>query len=213
MAADVRNTAGFKALATQVSAELLLRGLDVQQVAVVNVLAHMVGLVAQQLGIQPRAALRYIEPGVVADQIAAAGDPDTDGAKDVHAVRPVRVDERRLTMDRWVPGRPLMALAQAAKYASSNGDTRSVQHALDLISELGMAVNADRDSDCMQVPVGLLDEAAEITDRAAQRIEADGWSSCPCGEDHGQRDLDAKVAAAFREDALRMRHLRDAGDD
>ncbi|GAA2931233.1 hypothetical protein GCM10011428_55900 [Streptomyces violaceus] len=78
--ADIRNTKAFKALATQTEAELLTRGLDVVSVAVTNVLAHNVEMVADQLGIQPRSALRYIEPTAVADQIAKASAVDTDGA-------------------------------------------------------------------------------------------------------------------------------------
>ena len=92
--ADIRNSKAFKALAAQTEAELLTRGLDVVSVAVHNVLAHNVTLVAERLGIQPRSALRYIEPAAVADQIAQASAPDTEGSHTVHGVRPVRVDDR-----------------------------------------------------------------------------------------------------------------------
>lgn len=71
-----------------------------------NVLAHNVEMVADRLGIQPRFALRYIEPSAVADQIAKASAVDTDGAHTVHGVRPVRVDDRTVFMPRWVCSRP-----------------------------------------------------------------------------------------------------------
>ncbi|TJZ94744.1 hypothetical protein [Actinacidiphila oryziradicis] len=207
MAADIRNTAPFKALAAQTDAELLTRGLEVDPVAVRNVLAHMVGLVADRMGIQPRSALRYVDASATADTIAKASDPDTAGAENVHAVRPVRVDDREIVMPRFAPGRPLMALAQAAKYASGNGDRRITNHALDLITELGAATSANLDSPDMRVAVGVLDEAADILERVAAHIEAGGWSLCQCGEDH-QGGLDAKVAATMRGDADFARQLR-----
>ncbi|TJZ97134.1 hypothetical protein [Actinacidiphila oryziradicis] len=207
MAADIRNTAPFKALAAQTDAELLTRGLEVDPVAVHNVLAHMVNLVADRMGIQPRSALRYVDPSATADTIAKAADPATAGAENVHAVRPVRVDDREVVLPRFAPGRPLMALAQAAKYASGNGNQRITDHALDLITELGAATSADLDSPDMRVAVGVLDEAADILERVAARIETDGWSLCQCGEDH-QGGLDTKVAATMRGDADFARQLR-----
>ncbi|MFZ4284606.1 hypothetical protein [Streptomyces rhizosphaericola] len=210
--ADIRNTKAFKALATQTEAELLTRGLDVVSVAVTNVLAHNVELVAGRLGIQPRSALPYIEPSAVADQIAKASAIDADGAHTVNGVRPVRVDDRTVYMPRWVCSRPLMALAQAVKYASSNGDSRTVQHATDLIFEIGLAIGADSASDSAGVPLGLLDEAADIIEQVAARIETDGWSVCPCGEEHGQSAADIKVPGVMRGDAELIRKIRAKGD-
>lgn len=206
--ADIKHTAAFKALATQTEAELLTRGLDVVPVAVHNVLAHNVRMVADRLGIQPRSALRYIEPSAIADQIAKAGDPAAEGAEAVHGVRPLRVDERMVTMPRWVCSRPLMALTQAIKYASNNGDSRTVQHAADLAFELGVVVGADPDDDCVHIPVGVLDEAVHVIEHVADRIETSGWSLCPCGENHGQDQVDAKVPDALRGDAELVRTMR-----
>jgi hypothetical protein len=77
--------------------------------AVHDVLAHAVATVAAHLDVQSRAALRHIEPSVIADRIAEAGDPAADGAQDVHSVRPLRTDERKLSVPRWLCSRPLMA--------------------------------------------------------------------------------------------------------
>ncbi|MFJ5035502.1 hypothetical protein ACIQB5_47580 [Streptomyces sp. NPDC088560] len=77
--ADIKNTQGFKALLAQTEAELLTRGLDVVPVGVHNVVAHAVNTVAERVGIQPRSALRYIDPSVIADQIAKAGAESTAG--------------------------------------------------------------------------------------------------------------------------------------
>jgi hypothetical protein len=208
MAADIRNTAPFKALAAQTDAELLTRGLEAEQVAVRSVLAHMVNLVADRMGIQPHSALRYVDPSAAADTIAEAADPETPGGENVHAVRPVRVDGREVVLPRFALGPPLMALAQAAKYASGNGNQRIADHALDLITELGAAATADLDSLDMRVAVGVLDEAADILDRVATRIEGGDWSLCQCGEDCDQRGLDTKVAATMRGDADFARRLR-----
>ena len=51
---DIRKAAAFKALAAQTEAEMLTRGLNVEPVAVHNVLAHMVTMVADRMGIQAR---------------------------------------------------------------------------------------------------------------------------------------------------------------
>ncbi|MFI5748902.1 hypothetical protein ACIBBE_23905 [Streptomyces sp. NPDC051644] len=205
--ADIKNTQGFKALLAQTEAELLTRGLDVVPVGVRNVLAHAVNTVAERMGIQPRSALRYIDPSVIADQIAKAGAESTDGTGGAHGIRPFRLENRTVPTDRCVAGRPLMALAQAAKYATSNGDSRTAQHAIDLICEIGSAI-ADLDSELAPVPAAVLDETAQILDRVADKIEKEGWSVCPCGEDHGQARADAAVPAVMRDDADLVRTVR-----
>ncbi|WP_331727150.1 hypothetical protein OG871_39500 (plasmid) [Kitasatospora sp. NBC_00374] len=209
---DIRSSKAFQALATQTEAELLTRGLDVVPVAVTNVLAHNVTVMAQRLGIQPRSALRYIEPSAVADQIADASALGTNGADTVHGVRPVRGDQRTAFMPRWVCSRPLMALAQVIKFASSNDDSRTVQHATDLVFEIGLAIGADSASDSAGLPVGLLDEAADLIEQVAGHVEADGWSVCPCGEDHGQGATDARVVDVMRGDAELFRKIRAKAD-
>ncbi|MFW6724210.1 hypothetical protein ACHZ98_29480 [Streptomyces sp. MAR4 CNY-716] len=205
--ADIQNTQGFKALLAQTEAELLTRGLDVVPVGVRNVLAHSVNTVAERMGIQPRSALRYVDPSVIADQIAKAGAESTDGSEAAHGIRPFRLDNRTVPTDRCGTGRPLMALAQAAKYATSNGDPRAAQHAIDLICEIGAAI-AEPDRDHAPVPAGVLDETVQILERVAQKIEKDGWSICPCGEDHGQARADAAVPAVMRADADLVRTMR-----
>jgi hypothetical protein len=210
--ADIRNTRPFKELATQTEAELLTRGLDVVSVAVTNVLAHNVAMVADRLGIQPRSALRYIEPSAVADQIAEATDTDTEGAHTVHGVRPVRIDDRTVHMPRWVCSRPLMALAQAVKYASNNGDSRTVEHAADLIFEIGLALSVDSKIDDAGLPIGLLDEAAEIIERVADHIDNNGWSICLCDEEHGQSEADQRVPDVMHGDVELIRKIRAQAD-
>jgi hypothetical protein len=204
------NSQGFKALLARTEAELHTRGLVVVPVAVRNVLAHAVDRAAEGMGIQPRSALRYVDPAVIADQIAQAGAESADGAEQAHGIRPVRMDDRTVPTCRGVTGRPLMALSQAAKYATSNGDSRTAQHAIDLVCEIGAAIAAP-DPDVAPIPVGVLDETVQVLERVAQKIEG-GWSVCPCGEDHGQLRVDAAVPAVMREDVGLVRTLR-AGID
>ncbi len=47
--------------------------------------------------------------------------------------------------------------------------------------------------------------------RAVARIETDGWSVCPCGEEHGQSEAAAKVPGVMRGDAELMRKVRAKG--
>ncbi|WP_406300976.1 hypothetical protein OG948_59860 (plasmid) [Embleya sp. NBC_00888] len=210
--ADIEESTTYKSLVTRIRAALSERGLDAEPVAVRNVLTHAVATLAERLDVGPRAVLLYIEPDVIADQIAAAADPAAEGSDYVHGVRPARPDARSVPTPRHACSRPLMALTQALKYASTNGDSRTVQHAADLAFELGVAVGADPDRDRVDIPVGVLDEAADILDHVADRIESHGWSLCPCGDKHGQARIDAQVLDALRGDADLVRTTR-AGVD
>jgi hypothetical protein len=196
---DIRNTTAFKAVAANVTADLLTRGLDVQDVTVVNILAAKVEDVAARAGMTPQAALKYCDPAVIAGHIADFAADSHDGS---FAIRPVRTDHRTVLLRRRVLGRPMMALAQAAKFANSNDAGPVVSHATDLLTELGEAIGTRQDDgDHAPVPVGVLTEAADLLRLAADRLSDRAWSSCPCGEEHGQKDMDPQVAKALRADA------------
>jgi hypothetical protein len=77
--ADITDTAAFKAVAAQVTAELLTRGLDVLDVTVVNILAEKVKQVAEGADMLPKTALGYIKPEVVAGYIADFAAASYDG--------------------------------------------------------------------------------------------------------------------------------------
>ncbi|GAA2672678.1 hypothetical protein GCM10010400_38410 [Streptomyces aculeolatus] len=104
--ADIQNTQGFKALLAQTEAELLTRGLDVVPVGVRNVLTHAVNTVAERMRIQSRSALRYVDPSVIADQIAKAGAESTDGSEAAHGILPLRLDNRTVPTAGGSPGAP-----------------------------------------------------------------------------------------------------------
>jgi hypothetical protein len=202
---DIQENVEFKAIVAQTSAVLLTRGVEVEPVAVRDVVALMVGSVAEQIGMDQEEALHLVRPEAVAEAITAAADPGREGAEDVHAVRPVRVDARAVAVPVSVAGRLVMAAAQAGKYAALNGDGRTAAHALDLATELGAALSDAGTGDEAGTPVGVLSELAAITETVAVRVERGGWSICPCGEQHGQDDADAGMPATLRADAALAR--------
>ncbi|MBB1242377.1 hypothetical protein GL263_02130 [Streptomyces durbertensis] len=202
---DIHTTVAFKSLTAQTSAVLLTRGMEVEPTAVQGVLAHVVTVTAERTGLDEEEALHLVTPEAVADLIAQAADERLDGAEDVHAVRPVRVDARTVPADLGTLGRLVMAAAQAGKYAATNHDRRAAAHLMDLATELGAALIPDNDP---TVPVGVLDELADQLDRTIAHIEDGEWSICPCGENHDQDDVDAGAARTMRHDATLARHLR-----
>lgn len=198
---DIQENVDFKAIVAQTSAVLLTRGVEVEPVAVRDVVVLMVRSVAERIGMDHEEALHLVQPEMVAEAITAAADPGREGAEDVHAVRTVRVDARTVAVPVRVAGRLVMAAAQVGKYASLNGDGRTASHALDLATEIGAALASAGTGDEAKTPVGVLTELASITETVALRVERDGWSICPCGEEHDQNEVDAGMPASLRADA------------
>ncbi|MET8325135.1 hypothetical protein [Streptomyces sp. NPDC005181] len=198
---DIQENVGFKALVAQTSAVLLTRGVEVEPVTVRDVVALMVRSVAERIGMDEEEALHLVQPDAVAEAITAAADPGREGAENVHAVRPVRVDARMVAVPVQVAGRLVMAAAQAGKYAALNGDGRTASHALDLATEIGAALSFAGVGDKADTPVGVLTELAGISETVALRVERDGWSICPCGDEHDQNEVDAGMPATLRADA------------
>jgi hypothetical protein len=93
-----------------------------------------------------------------------------------------------------------MTAAQAAKYARLNGHGRIADQALDLATEIGAALSSTTAGQDPEIPVGLLTELAAISESVAVRVERDGWSICPCGEQHDQSEVDAGMPTVLRAD-------------
>jgi hypothetical protein len=91
------------------------------------------------------------------------------------------------------------------KYASSNGDSRTVQHAADLAYELGVVVGTDPDQDRVEIPLGVLDETIHTLEHVADRIDTGGWSL------YGAR-TDTTFPDALRRDAELVRRMRARAD-
>jgi hypothetical protein len=136
---DIQQSVDFKAVVAQTSAVLLTRGVEVEPVAVRDVVALMVRSVAERMNLDPEEAVHMVVPETLADAIVAAADPEAEGAEGVHSVRPVRIDARTIRLPVRVAGRLVMAASQAAKYARLNGDGRIADQALDLATETGAA--------------------------------------------------------------------------
>ncbi|SHL18978.1 hypothetical protein [Actinacidiphila paucisporea] len=203
---EIQQSVEFKAVVAQTSAVLLTRGVEVEPVAVRDVVALMVRSVAERMNLDPEEAIHMVVPETVADAIIVASDPDREGAEGVHSVRPVRVDARRAVVPVRVAGRLVMAAAQAGKYARLNGNGRVADQALDLATEIGAALSSTAaGDDDAELPVGVLTELAGITETVATRVERDGWSICPCDEDHDQAEADARMPATLRADAALAR--------
>jgi hypothetical protein len=199
---DLSASARFQALASEIIAVLARRGLDVMPAVVNDVLEAGALRVAEQLGVTPLTALGYADPGTIATEIADAADHGLRG------IRPLR-DDRRTDLPAWTAGKLIAGLSQAVKYAAANGDTGGCGQAGDLLTELGLALLTSHGAQTITVASGCLIEAAELLDRVAERITAGEWSQCPCGTDHGQDLLDAKVAPAMRDDAAFARMVAD----
>jgi len=91
--------------------------------------------------------------------------------------------------------------------AVTNGDTETAVHAADLHSEFGAGITTTATTARVNVERGVPSETAQILDRAAEAFETSGWSTCPCGEDHGQKDLDRGLPKVFRADAEMARQM------
>ncbi|MDX3066737.1 hypothetical protein PV518_31945 [Streptomyces sp. ND04-05B] len=191
----MKSTVKFKALVTEATAVLLTRGLEVEPVAVREVVAHVVEVLAQRTGMNAEEAVHLVTSETVADAIVRASDQTLEGAEAVRAVRPVRVDARTVSAAVRALRRLVMAVAHAGKYASLNGDGCAAAQAMDLATEFGAALAADRVGEETEVPVGLLDELAQVVESVARKVEVEGWSICPCGRVHEQEDVDVKVGA------------------
>jgi hypothetical protein len=198
--ADVSGTFDLKTLVAQAEAVLLTRGVQVEPVSVRNVVVHLVRVIAAEVGMDEGEAVRLVTAEAVADAIVRAIEAP-GGGKAFHAVRPVRLEMRAVTVSLPRAGRLVMAASQAAKYAVVNGDGASAEHLLDLATEIGVALSGVGSAGAAALEVGLLDELAQLLKGISGRIEGAGWSICPCGEDHGQREVDREVVAVMRSDA------------
>lgn len=199
----------FKTLVTQTSAVLLTRGVEVEPTSVQGVAAYLVEAVARQTRMDLEEAVHLVTPEAAAEIIMKAAAEDDQGAAGPHAVRPVRIDDRTVSAPVESLGHLVTAAAQAGKCASLNDDGAAAAHLLDLATEIGAALVKRHADGAAEIPVGVLDELAGLVDTVADRIETDGWSICPCGDDHDQSEVDAGSVPVMRHHAALARGLRE----
>ncbi|MGI5259306.1 hypothetical protein [Streptomyces angustmyceticus] len=207
--ADPNEIPPLKTLVMQASAVLLTHGVEVEPTSVQGAASHLVETVAKQAGMDQEEAVHLVTPEAVAEAIMKAVTEDDQGVAAPHAVRPARIDARMVSASVESLGHLVMAASQAGKYASLNDDSAVAAHLLDLATEIGAALVKRHADGVAEVPVGALDELAELVDSVADRVEADGWSICPCTEDHGQAEVDAGALPVMRHHAALARGLRE----
>jgi hypothetical protein len=195
--AKLTGRASFRTVVDEVLRESAAAGMAVERVSVENLLAVQMMGVATQMGIRPSSALRYAkaEPLVrtLAELAAAAG---------ATAVRPARIPGQRSITPIIVCGRMIEALGQVAKFATANQDKRIADHAADLVTELGAALREmPEGDDAVTAATGVFAEAGTLLDDVAARMDSRFWSTCPCGQQHGQSEQDAAVVPHLRADA------------
>ncbi|GLF95572.1 hypothetical protein [Streptomyces yaizuensis] len=208
--ADPRENVPLQTLVTQAIAVLLTCGSEVEPTAVRGVAARLVGLAAQTTGLDEEEAVHLVTPETVADTIMKSAADQHGGATSPHAVRPVRIDGRTVDVPVTSLGHLVMATAQAGKYAMFNGDSAAAAHLLDLATEIGAAQVKRYSDGTATVPVGMLTETADLVESVADRVETNGWSICPCDEDHGQRQVDIGSLPVMRHHAALARTLSES---
>jgi hypothetical protein len=91
--------------------------------------------------------------------------------------------------------------------AVANGDKQITDHTADLVTEIGAGVTDAASSGNVVIPCGVLSETAQILDQVAEQFHGGIWSTCPCGEDHDQNQLDSLMPTALKADAEMARQL------
>jgi hypothetical protein len=199
---EPRRSQRFQDLVAQTVRALEDRGLSVLPAAVASVIDGLVASAVERTGISQAEALRLVVPEQVAELIVLAGRDE------LHAsVRPLREDTATAAIPSTAAGQLINGLSQAAKMAVTNGDMEAAVHATDLLSEFGAALTGATTPALISAQRGVLSETAQVLDRVAEAFENSGWSTCPCGEEHGQETLDQGLPRVFRADAEMARQM------
>jgi hypothetical protein len=111
---SLSGTAKFRTLAAETIQALHDRGLDIMPLVVDECLEASTQRLGEQLGITPRTALQYADPGKLADQSAQAADHGLRGA------RPLR-DGRMVTFPAWTVGRLITGLSRWRRPRAARG--------------------------------------------------------------------------------------------
>jgi hypothetical protein len=104
-------------------------------------------------------------------------------------------------------GRLIAALSQALLFHTVNNVATDLtcrfnpKEAAEALTGLGMALSAHPGDDCpITVPGNVLAWTKDALIAFADNLDQQRWSSCPCGQDCGQRVTDASVLRAVRDD-------------
>ena len=159
--------------------------------------------IAEQLRVTPQTVLRSYLDDDWGRQMATAMMAEVHDREVVAAVGP---DEH---VGVRVAARLLAALGQAILFATVNQDAARPQPRLDAriageaVTGLSMAIHDRPDeTDLVVVSAQIMAWTRATLEAFRDQLRAGTWSSCPCGEDHGQSDTDAALLRAVRADLL-----------
>jgi hypothetical protein len=177
-------------------------GGSVDPAVVAAELQARIDAIATQLHITPQTVLRTYIDDEWGRQMATTMMADVKG----RAAKPAGPPEHFAAR---VAGRLVAALGQAMLYATTNGDHQQPAPVMDLrqaaeaVSGLGLAIHeAPPDGQIVTVGADVVAWTRTTLRVFGDQLRAGTWSSCPCGEQHGQRDTDAAVLAAVNNDLL-----------
>jgi hypothetical protein len=101
------------------------------------------------------------------------------------------------------------ALGQVLIYAAANGDQQQDVPALDLhhlgeaVSGLALAITeTPPGTEYVVIGADIADWTRTALETLRDQLRAGAWTHCPCGERHGQEEIDMKVLRAVSADLL-----------
>lgn len=159
--------------------------------------------IAQQLGISKQTVLRSHLPDNWGREMAASMIGD---APERSAVPRQRLPQR---MPVAVAGRLVAALGQVMIYSTANQDQAQdfpvldATRAAEAISGLGLAISESAaGTDQVTVGVDVVEWTRATLETLRDQLRSRTWTFCPCGERHGQAQVDQGVLRAVEADLL-----------
>ena len=203
MAASVTGSRKFKTLVADFVSTTAELGGSIAPDVVATELKHRIRAIATQIGVTEATALRTYFPDAWGRDMARAAyrqiqerDAHIDAAPDQQL--PLRV-----------VGRLVAALGQAMLFFTVNNGAAdpacgfNPKETSEAITGLGMALTSPPDRDSLVTVSGnTLAWARDALIAFRDNLQHRRWSSCPCGEQHGQNHTDSAVLDAVREDLL-----------
>lgn len=197
------NEKKFKALVADFVSTTADLGGTIDPEVVATELRQRIQAIATQIGVTEATVLRTYMPA----------DWGSDMARQTYR----QIQERDAHIDA-APGRPLplpavgrliAALGQALLFADVNGAATdpacefNQKEACQAVTELGIALTTPPNDDATVMITGkALALATDALTAFHDNLQHQHWTSCPCGEDCGSHETDAKVLRALRADLL-----------
>ena len=124
---------------------------------------------------------------------------------EIHRQGLLHGDEEAEYLSTRVTARLIAALGRAIGYLTANEaapfapTTADLRQAAEAIQELGQASDDTADGQTyVQVLAHVVAAARDILQLLHDRIRVGDWTCCPCGEEHGQRQIDGETLEVVR---------------